>query len=270
MLPFTGLALTPSVAGGLMGFSSLGVMANSLLLRLTSRKLSKMDDGTSRPRSSTPSITGDLALAGSDARDEAAASVRRRRRAAKAFLVDYVCVTRDARTVRRASPPPVSLHAAPSTISWNVPTLFTAEGYRVQGPKRLVLRRDGLGPHARVLGGEVLEQGHELRAGELFVVAEHLEHGRDDADEGSVGHGEEEREGLLRVDHVALGFPEAERLLHRRHLDPHARALDRPGPPATSLNFPCDAYTSFNCAVVGGTVSSRARGHAREVAEVDG
>lgn len=39
LLPFTGLALTPSVAGGLMGFSSLGVMANSLLLQLTSRKL---------------------------------------------------------------------------------------------------------------------------------------------------------------------------------------------------------------------------------------
>jgi cation transport ATPase len=36
-----GLALTPSVAGGLMGFSSLGVMGNSLLLQLTSRKLSK-------------------------------------------------------------------------------------------------------------------------------------------------------------------------------------------------------------------------------------
>ena len=41
LLPFTGLALTPSVAGGLMGFSSLGVMANSLLLRLAGRKLSK-------------------------------------------------------------------------------------------------------------------------------------------------------------------------------------------------------------------------------------
>ena len=41
LLPFTGLALTPSVAGGLMGFSSLGVMANSLLLQLTSKKLSQ-------------------------------------------------------------------------------------------------------------------------------------------------------------------------------------------------------------------------------------
>ena len=41
LLPFTGLALTPSVAGGLMGFSSLGVMANSLTLRLAGRRLSK-------------------------------------------------------------------------------------------------------------------------------------------------------------------------------------------------------------------------------------
>jgi Cu2+-exporting ATPase len=41
LLPFTGLALTPSVAGGLMGFSSLGVMANSLTLRLAGRRLSE-------------------------------------------------------------------------------------------------------------------------------------------------------------------------------------------------------------------------------------
>ncbi len=41
LLPLTGLALTPSVAGGLMGFSSLGVMANSLLLRSAGRRLSK-------------------------------------------------------------------------------------------------------------------------------------------------------------------------------------------------------------------------------------
>ena len=44
LLPFTGLALTPSVAGGLMGFSSIGVMANSLLLQLTGKKLSKMPE----------------------------------------------------------------------------------------------------------------------------------------------------------------------------------------------------------------------------------
>ena len=46
LLPFTGLALTPSVAGGLMGFSSIGVMANSLLLQLTGKKLSKMPEST--------------------------------------------------------------------------------------------------------------------------------------------------------------------------------------------------------------------------------
>ena len=44
LLPFTCLALTPSVAGGLMGFSSIGVMANSLLLQLTGKKLSKMPE----------------------------------------------------------------------------------------------------------------------------------------------------------------------------------------------------------------------------------
>ncbi|KAL6858864.1 hypothetical protein ACP4OV_017866 [Aristida adscensionis] len=40
LLPVTGTILTPSIAGALMGFSSVGVMANSLLLRvrLSSRK----------------------------------------------------------------------------------------------------------------------------------------------------------------------------------------------------------------------------------------
>jgi Cu+-exporting ATPase len=33
-LPSTGLMLTPSISGALMGVSSLGVMANSLLLQL--------------------------------------------------------------------------------------------------------------------------------------------------------------------------------------------------------------------------------------------
>ena len=45
LLPVTGLALTPSVAGGLMGFSSLGVMANSLTLRLAGRRLSEPPTG---------------------------------------------------------------------------------------------------------------------------------------------------------------------------------------------------------------------------------
>lgn len=34
LLPLTGTILTPSIAGALMGFSSVGVMANSLLLRV--------------------------------------------------------------------------------------------------------------------------------------------------------------------------------------------------------------------------------------------
>lgn len=34
LLPVTGTMLTPSIAGALMGLSSIGVMANSLLLRL--------------------------------------------------------------------------------------------------------------------------------------------------------------------------------------------------------------------------------------------
>lgn len=34
LLPITGTILTPSIAGALMGLSSVGVMANSLLLRL--------------------------------------------------------------------------------------------------------------------------------------------------------------------------------------------------------------------------------------------
>lgn len=40
LLPVTGTILTPSIAGALMGFSSVGVMANSLLLkvRLSSRQ----------------------------------------------------------------------------------------------------------------------------------------------------------------------------------------------------------------------------------------
>lgn len=44
LLPAYGLSLTPSVAGAIMGFSSLGVMGNSLLLRLKGRDLSKAED----------------------------------------------------------------------------------------------------------------------------------------------------------------------------------------------------------------------------------
>jgi Cu2+-exporting ATPase len=39
LLPSHGLALTPSISGALMGFSSLAVMANSLLLQLEVRGL---------------------------------------------------------------------------------------------------------------------------------------------------------------------------------------------------------------------------------------
>lgn len=45
LLPVTGTILTPSIAGALMGFSSVGVMANSLLLRvrLSSKQASQAD-----------------------------------------------------------------------------------------------------------------------------------------------------------------------------------------------------------------------------------
>lgn len=38
LLPHFGIALSPSISGALMGVSSLGVMANSLLLQLEARK----------------------------------------------------------------------------------------------------------------------------------------------------------------------------------------------------------------------------------------
>ena len=44
LLPAYGLSLTPSVAGAIMGFSSLGVMGNSLLLKLKGRELSKAEE----------------------------------------------------------------------------------------------------------------------------------------------------------------------------------------------------------------------------------
>lgn len=44
LLPVTGTMLTPSIAGALMGLSSIGVMTNSLLLRL--RFASKQQDYT--------------------------------------------------------------------------------------------------------------------------------------------------------------------------------------------------------------------------------
>ena len=44
LLPAYGLSLTPSVAGAIMGFSSLGVMGNSLLLKMKGRELSRLED----------------------------------------------------------------------------------------------------------------------------------------------------------------------------------------------------------------------------------
>jgi len=44
LLPAYGLSLTPSVAGAIMGFSSLGVMGNSLLLKMKGRELSRVED----------------------------------------------------------------------------------------------------------------------------------------------------------------------------------------------------------------------------------
>ncbi|MFS7919347.1 putative translocase [Helianthus anomalus] len=47
LLPATGLMLTPSIAGALMGFSSIGVMANSLLLRFRFTSQHKKINGSS-------------------------------------------------------------------------------------------------------------------------------------------------------------------------------------------------------------------------------
>jgi len=63
LLPVTGTILTPSIAGALMGFSSVGVMANSLLLRvrLSSRQKQASQADTRREQaiSDGPSETTD-------------------------------------------------------------------------------------------------------------------------------------------------------------------------------------------------------------------
>ena len=46
LLPVTGTMLTPSIAGALMGLSSIGVMANSLLLRLKFSSKQKQINGS--------------------------------------------------------------------------------------------------------------------------------------------------------------------------------------------------------------------------------
>ncbi|CAI0448458.1 unnamed protein product [Linum tenue] len=52
LLPVTGTMLTPSIAGALMGLSSIGVMTNSLLLRL--KFSSKQQDRTASPKQNIP------------------------------------------------------------------------------------------------------------------------------------------------------------------------------------------------------------------------
>lgn len=47
LLPVTGLMLTPSIAGALMGLSSIGVMTNSLLLRFRFTSQQKKLNGSS-------------------------------------------------------------------------------------------------------------------------------------------------------------------------------------------------------------------------------
>lgn len=46
LLPVTGTMLTPSIAGALMGLSSIGVMANSLLLRFKFSSKQKQINGS--------------------------------------------------------------------------------------------------------------------------------------------------------------------------------------------------------------------------------
>ncbi|KAG2579482.1 copper-transporting ATPase PAA1, chloroplastic-like isoform X1 [Panicum virgatum] len=62
LLPVTGTILTPSIAGALMGFSSVGVMANSLLLRarLSSRqKLTSQAETRQEPRKTISNALSD-------------------------------------------------------------------------------------------------------------------------------------------------------------------------------------------------------------------
>jgi len=60
LLPVTGTILTPSIAGALMGFSSVGVMANSLLLRvrLSSRqKPTRQAEARQEPRKTISTLS---------------------------------------------------------------------------------------------------------------------------------------------------------------------------------------------------------------------
>ncbi|CAN1141776.1 Copper-transporting ATPase PAA1, chloroplastic [Linum perenne] len=57
LLPVTGTMLTPSIAGGLMGLSSIGVMTNSLLLRLKFSSKEQAQRRSSSPKTSILPIT---------------------------------------------------------------------------------------------------------------------------------------------------------------------------------------------------------------------
>ncbi|KAK3031485.1 hypothetical protein RJ639_035999 [Escallonia herrerae] len=54
LLPVNGIMLTPSIAGGLMGLSSIGVMTNSLLLRFRFMSKQKQSSITSSSKKKTP------------------------------------------------------------------------------------------------------------------------------------------------------------------------------------------------------------------------
>ena len=114
-----------------MGFSSLGVMASSLLLRLTSRKLSKMDDGTSRRRR-TRRHGAKLALAGSDERDER--RVGSGRGAPRKRTVDCMHYTRRADGEAGVALP-FPFRRPVDDILERPGVVHLAEGYRVQGPR---------------------------------------------------------------------------------------------------------------------------------------
>ncbi|PSC75437.1 copper-transporting ATPase chloroplastic [Micractinium conductrix] len=69
-LPFTGLALTPSLSGAMMGFSSLAVMANSLLLQFEGRPAALQRQP--RPQAAGKHAAAAVAAEGAAAADVAA------------------------------------------------------------------------------------------------------------------------------------------------------------------------------------------------------
>ncbi|KAK2982335.1 hypothetical protein RJ640_009032 [Escallonia rubra] len=65
LLPLNGIMLTPSIAGGLMGLSSIGVMTNSLLLRFRFMSKQKQSSITSSSKKKTP-LTSSFPVAQED------------------------------------------------------------------------------------------------------------------------------------------------------------------------------------------------------------